>query len=170
MARYAGDQIANNPEVVANYLRTEPTTRLSTRQLQFFEVSLDTSGLNNTQNLPNSIFSKAVRGIQAQAEVVAIGSPNSNRFMIVVSADTANDGNESDPNGYFVNNLARTLQQSVSASTNLDCNVTYKVLYGGGFDTGKAINYTNPQTITIDGTNTVGGHESSYENETFNDD
>jgi hypothetical protein len=131
MARYAGDQIANSPEVVANYLRTVPTTRLSTRQLQFFEVSV--TGASTGPTLSNSVFNKAVRGIQAQAEVIAIGSPDGSNFMIVVSADTANDGNNSDALENYSNALARTLQDSVQASTGLSATVAYKVMYGNGF-------------------------------------
>jgi hypothetical protein len=131
MGLYNGDQIANNPTVVANYLRTVPTTRLSTRQLQFFEVSV--TGASTDPTLSNSVFSKAVRGIQAQAEVIAIGSPNGSNFMIVVSADTANDGNNSDVLENYTNALARTLQDSVQASTGLSATVAYKVMYGATF-------------------------------------
>lgn len=136
MGLYNGDQIANNPTVVANYLRTVPTTRLSTRQLQFFEVSV--TGASTDPTLSNSVFNKAVRGIQAQAEVIAIGSPNGSNFMIVVSADTANDGNISDPfhsESYaYANNFARTLAQSVNASVGCsDADVAYKVMYGNSF-------------------------------------
>jgi hypothetical protein len=137
MGQYNGDQVANNPTVVANYLRTAPTTRLSTRQLQFFQVYLDSGNtLDFNHHAPNSLFSRAVRGIQAQAEVIAIGSPQGDNFMIVVSADTANDGNNSDPLENYENALARTLQQSVAASTGYstsDVSVSYKTLRGTGF-------------------------------------
>jgi len=143
MGLYNGDQIANNPTVVANYLRAIPTTRLSTRQLQFFEVSVAGAGTNPT--LSNSVFSQAVRGIQAQAEVIAVGSPSGSNFMIVVSADTANDGNYSDVLDNYSNALARTLQDAVNASTGLSSTVSYKVLYGSGFDNGHAESMPNAE-------------------------
>jgi hypothetical protein len=161
MGLYNGDQIANNPTVVANYLRTVPTTRLSTRQLQFFEVSV--TGASTDPTLSNSVFSKAVRGIQAQAEVIAIGSPNGSNFMIVVSADTANDGNNSDALENYSNALARTLQDSVQASTGLSATVAYKVMYGNSFSSaygGRA------ETMP----NTEGTGEPSYGNEWNNGD
>ena len=153
MGLYNGDQIANNPTVVANYLRTVPTTRLSTRQLQFFEVSV--TGASTDPTLSNSVFNKAVRGIQAQAEVIAIGSPNGSNFMIVVSADTANDGNISDPfhsESYaYANNFARTLAQSVNASVGCsDADVAYKVMYGNSFSSaygGRAETMPNTEGI-----------------------
>ena len=157
MGLYNGDQIANNPTVVANYLRTVPTTRLSTRQLQFFEVSV--TGASTDPTLSNSVFNKAVRGIQAQAEVIAIGSPNGSNFMIVVSADTANDGNNSDALENYSNAFARTLAQSVNASVGCsDADVAYKVMYGNSFSSaygGRA------ETMP----NTEGTGEPSYGNE-----
>jgi hypothetical protein len=168
MARYSGDQVANNPTVVANYLRTAPTTRLATRQIQFLKVHSSSTNFGTDSEAPNSNFSKAVRGIQAQAEVVIVGSPNGGAFVIAVYADTANDGNVSDPSQYYQNNsdFVRTLAQSVNASVGCtDADVDYQVLFGAGFiEPARAINYVNPQSIDIDGSYNYQG-ESSYENE-----
>ena len=175
MGQYNGDQIANNPTVVANYLRAAPTTRLSTRQLQFFKVYISGANLDVNSEGPNSNFSKAVRGIQAQAEVIAIGSPSNEVFMIVVSADTANDGNLSDPNhnqNYAEHNaLARTLAESVALSLggSHSVDVDYMVMYGNGFANNvRAINYVDPTATPA----AIGDYyayqgQSSYENELF---
>ena len=174
MAKYSGDQVAHNPEVVANYLRAAPTTRLATRQIQFLKVHVNGVDLAYQAEAPNSNFAKAVRGIQAQAEVVIIGSPSDGAFMIGVYADTMNDGNISDPNRdhdyAYANAFARTLAQSVNASLGVNnADVDLAVLYGNGFaEWNRAINYVNPQSIGIDGTYSYQG-ESSYENELFTD-
>lgn len=178
MARYSGDQIANSPQVVANYLRTAPTTRLATRQIQFFKIHSNSTDFSTGSELPNSNFSKAVRGIQAQAEVVIIGSPNGGAFVIGVYADTANDGNLSDPHegqAYaYMNSFSRTLAESVNASVGIsDADVDYQVIYGDHFqDYIRAINYSNPQTIDINGNYTADSvtHLPSYENELYKND
>jgi len=174
MAKYSGDQVANNPTVVANYLRTAPTTRLATRQIQFFWVYQGNSGIDFTvePEAPNSNFSKAVRGIQAQSEVVIIGSPKADGFTIGVYADTFNAGSYTDPNHgqpfEYVNGLSRTLQQSVNASlglTSTSIDVDASIIWGHEFaQINRAINYVNPQSIGIDGSYSYQG-ASSYENE-----
>jgi hypothetical protein len=184
MAKYSGDQVAHNPEVVANYLRAAPTTRLATRQIQFLKVHVNGVDLAYQAEAPNSNFAKAVRGIQAQAEVVIIGSPTDGAFIIGVYADTMNDGNISDPNRdydyAYSNAFARTLAQSVNASLNVNnADVDLVVIRGYEFiGWQRAINYVDPNTTpaTIDGTydyNYNSGHNpgglSSYENELFTD-
>ena len=171
MGLYNGDQIANNPTVVANYLRAAPTTRLATRQIQFFKVHSNSFNFGTQPEAPNSNFSKAVRGIQAQAEVVIIGSPNGGSFIIGVYADTANDGNISDPSEYYTNAFARTLAQSVDGSLGgSDTDVDYMVIFGTSFTESRAINYVDPTATpaTIGGSYSYNG-SSSYENELFTD-
>jgi len=184
MGLYNGDQIANNPTVVANYLRAAPTTRISTRQIQFLWVntgdaspSIDPS---HEPDAPNSVFSKVLRGIQAQAEVVIVGSPSENGFIVGVYADTYNDGNMTDPNEaqsyaykQLSNSYVRTLEQSADASAGVTgIDVDGEVLYGRGFvpmsgaADQRAINYVNPQSVQIDGSYSYQGN-SSYENELF---
>ena len=90
MAKYAGDQVANNPTVVANYARTKPSTRFSTRQLQILDIEL--TGVATNPYAPNSLYSKAVRGIQTAAEIQMLGEPSADNFIVVVALDTLNDG------------------------------------------------------------------------------
>jgi hypothetical protein len=92
MARYAGDQVANNPTVTANYARTKPSTRFSTRQLQILVIGI--TGVATDPYAPNSLYSKAVRGIQTAAEIQMLGEPSSDYFIVVVALDTLNDGED----------------------------------------------------------------------------
>lgn len=124
-------------DVSANYLRTSPSTRFSTRQLQFFEIS-GLTGVETNPTSTDSLFSKAVRGVQAQAEVYAIGSPDNGAFMIVVADDTANNGDASDIDENYVNENARSIKQAVDASTGGNSTVTSKMMLGTGFTSGRA--------------------------------
>ena len=47
-------QIYDGSIVAANYLKAKPTTRISTRQLAFFEVAF--SGAETDYKLPNSLY------------------------------------------------------------------------------------------------------------------
>lgn len=122
--------------VSANYLRTTPSTRFSTRQLQFFEVAL--SGVETGFDATDSLFSQAVRGVQVAAEVYAIGIPSSNKFMIVVADDTANNGADSDIDGEYSNAKGQTIAEAINASiTSGTATVTRKLMVGGAFASGR---------------------------------
>ena len=66
-----------------NWTQTKPTTRVSTRQLGFFNVALEDVHVN--PYAADSLFSKAVRGAQTQTEMFAVGEPASDNFIIVVA-------------------------------------------------------------------------------------
>ena len=121
--------------VSANYLRTTPSTRFSTRQLQFFEVTL--SGVETGFDATDSLFSKAVRGVQVAAEVYAIGIPSSNKFMVVVADDTANNGADSDIDGEYSNAKGQTIANAIDSSTGGSSTVTRKLMVGGAFASGR---------------------------------
>ena len=119
----------NNPgnvhNVTANYLVTKPSTRFATRQLAFFDVQKTNCHVNPYD--PASIYSLAVRAIQVNAEIYAVGEPSSDHFIVVVAQDTANDGDNTDDG---LNQMAATLS-TVTGGT-----VTAKHLLGAGFSTG----------------------------------
>jgi hypothetical protein len=116
-----------------NWTQTKPTTRVSTRQLGFFNVALANVHVN--PYAADSLFSKAVRGAQTQTEMFAVGEPASGNFIIVVACDTANDGsiteNRDLDNSY--NDMAQTLELAIEASVGSGCTVTTKHLHGAGF-------------------------------------
>lgn len=121
-------QIGNSGNVVnvaANYLRTKPNTRFATRQLAFFDVQI--SGVATNPYLSDSVYSRAVRAIQVNAEIYAVGEPDSDHFIVVVAQDTANDGSNTDDG---LNAMAKSLSQ-VTGGT-----VTAKHLHGAGFASG----------------------------------
>jgi hypothetical protein len=123
---YAGNQINNGnnvDNVTANYLKTTPSTRFSTRQLAFMQ--LNAAGIQTNWDQPNSLFTKVVRGVQVVAEVYAVGTPNSNALIVVVGADTNSAEAE-------LNQMAKGLEQQFS-NMGLSVEVTNVGLYGAGF-------------------------------------
>lgn len=109
----------------ANYLKAKPSTRFATRQLAFFEVNL--SGVSTNPYNANSVYSKAIRAIQQNAEIYAVGEPNSTYFMVVVAQDTASDGSNTDDG---LNDMAHTLSTATGGT------VTAKHMFGNGFGGG----------------------------------
>ena len=134
----------NNPgnvyNITANYLVAKPSTRFSTRQLQFVEVEV--TGCHTNPYLPDSLYSKAVRGVQAVAEVYAVGRPSANKFMVVIAQDTdgADDGHGDVNAGNNDNDQSMTqaLTASVDPTGALEITTiaTYKRMLGAGFESG----------------------------------
>jgi hypothetical protein len=120
-------------DVSPNWTQTKPTTRVSTRQLGFFNVAL--ANVHVDPYAANSLFSRAVRGAQTQTEMFAVGEPASGNFIIVVACDTANDGSTTETRdlGDPSNVMAQTVQAAINASTGASATVTVKHLHGAGF-------------------------------------
>jgi len=69
--------------VAANYLvATAPFSQFGTRQVQIINVAL--SGIDTTPTIANSNLSKAIRGIQAMAEIYAVGTPTSGNCQFII--------------------------------------------------------------------------------------
>jgi hypothetical protein len=113
---------ADGITVSANYLKAKPSTRFGTRQLAFFNVAI--SNVHVDYRDSDSLYSRAVRAIQVNAEIYAVGTPASDNFIVVVAQDTANDGENTDDG---LNPMAQTLSQ-VTGGT-----VTAVHLSGTGF-------------------------------------
>jgi len=95
----------------ANYLKAKPSTRFATRQLAFFTVTIADVHLNYAT--ANSTYSKAIRAVQQNAEIYAVGLPAANDFVVVVAQDTANDGDNTDDG---LNSMADTLSQATGGT------------------------------------------------------
>ena len=125
----------------ANYLKAKPSTRFATRQLAFVEIEV--TGCHTNYADSNSLYSRAVRGVQTVAEIYAVGVPASNKFMVVIAQDT--DG--ADNNNDLSNNNASdsiSMATAVAASVNdeVTVNAVYKHLSGAGFASG-VMTYTD---------------------------
>jgi len=135
--------------VTANYLKAKPSTRFATRQLAFVEIEV--TGCHTNPFLSNSLYSRAIRGVQAVAEIFAVGAPATNKFMVVIAQDTDGASDNADITAAS-NGNAQTMEDAVRASIqgNGDLELTiaavYKRLSGAGFATGVAT-YTDESVV-----------------------
>jgi hypothetical protein len=144
--------------VTANYLQARPTTRISTRQLAFFRITL--TGIHTNYEASDSDFSQVVRGVQAVAEVFAIGRPVANDLIVVVGADTTSGENTQ------INDLAQTMTTAINNSTGGSATVDEVWLWGDTFAT------VNDEVLPLVGSYSTNGSGVAppYENEgDFND-
>lgn len=95
----------------SNYLKAKPSTRFATRQLAFFTVTI--SGVHTDYEDSDSDYSRAIRAVQQNAEIYAVGLPAANDFVVVVAQDTANDGDNTDDG---LNGMANTLSQATGGT------------------------------------------------------
>ena len=118
--------------VSANYLKAKPSTRFSTRQLAFVEIEV--TGCETNYTATNSLYSRAIRGVQTVAEVYAVGLPASNKFMVVIAQDTDGADDNQDVDAGF-NSNSQDMQNAVARSVNdeVTVNAVYKHLSGAGF-------------------------------------
>jgi hypothetical protein len=119
----------------SNYLKAKPSTRFATRQLQFYDVQVN--GCQTNPYLANSLYSKAIRGVQVAAEIYAVGEPSSDHFMVVVASDTTvdpvNDSMDEAGDG-TTNGMAQSLQTAIGSICQ---GVTPRHLHGAGFANGR---------------------------------
>ena len=74
--------------VARNYQKTQATTTLGTRNLAFFQIDMRTNVATDYE-MPNSLYSQAVRALQQRIELYGIGLPENDWFTVIASADTA---------------------------------------------------------------------------------
>jgi len=121
-----------NQSVSANYLKARPSTRFATRQLAFFNVAIGSVDVDYLDS--DSLYSRAIRAVQQNAEIYAVGVPASGNFIVVVAQDTANDGDNTDDN---LNSMAQTLSQATGGT------VTAVHLSGNGIAGSGLMAYSN---------------------------
>ena len=106
-----------------NYKMTTPPNggAYGTRELSFLKVTL--SGIHTTPTIANSNFAKAIKGVQAMAEVYYAAVLTTDEAIIIVSKDTlsASDSATDDTAGYGLFeaaiNAATGGSSTVSAAT-----------------------------------------------------
>jgi hypothetical protein len=102
-----------------NWQKTAPTTTFGTPALDFYVVDLGTNVETNWAQ-SNSLFSKAVRGIQLVANLYMVGQPGGNAFTIAVVSNTCPGRN---PGAISGTNTA--LENAVNAATGEESSVYY---------------------------------------------
>ena len=127
------NNVVGNTTVGANYLKAKPSTRFSTRDLAFLVIDIDNSSYFNNFADADSNFAKVVRAVQLQAEIYAVGTPNSGVVTIVVAIDTTNDDNNLGGNPDNGNDRADSIYDALQGAGIPVDSVSFKRLYGGGF-------------------------------------
>jgi hypothetical protein len=146
--------------VAQNYRRHfAPYTRFSTREVAIFQISVaglstdtlideELVGELNPYFYPdspieyetNGYFAQAVQAVQTQAEVLAVFRPgdgrddnDGNSFIVMVSADTANTGNENLDTDAGQNDMAQSIADAVGDALNENTDVYHMRIRGGDF-------------------------------------
>lgn len=111
-----------------------PFSRFGTRKIAWFRI-----GRADDQQsggvLDRVAFNKLVDGIQTKAEIVTVGAPyisNSwGKFIVGVFEDTFNNGDNTDPEGNYSNDMSETLEDTLRAiMDDGDINVRRIYMYG----------------------------------------
>ena len=116
--------------VAENYLKARETTTMGTRDLAFFQVDMGTDVETNYTN-SDSLFAKAIRGLQQRVELYAIGTPNGNWFTVVASSTTAPMGE-----GQVAQDGDRVsdIESAINDAAGVDCAVWNALLNGSNLE------------------------------------
>lgn len=102
-----------------NWQKASPGTTFGTPAIDFYVIDLGTNVETNWAN-SNSLFSKAVRGVQLVANVYMVGRPGGNAFTIAVASGTCPGRN---PGAISGRNSA--LEDAINAATGEECVAFY---------------------------------------------
>jgi hypothetical protein len=112
--------------ISANWQKAAPSTTFGTPALDFFVVDMgtDIEGEGDWAE-SNSLFSKAIRGIQLVANLYMVGQPGGNAFTIAVVSNTCPGRN---PGAISGTNTA--LEAAINSATGEECSVYYAAFDG----------------------------------------
>lgn len=75
-----------------NWERSFPITQMGTAELNFFVVDMGVD-IETGATLSDSLYSRAIRGLQARTELYLIGQPNGNYFTFAARQNSIPDAN-----------------------------------------------------------------------------
>jgi len=108
--------MAQMRDISPNFRQQEvPFSRFGTRKIVWFRVGhIDT---NVGGALDMTALNTVVEIIQTKGEIVTIGAPyisnGYGKFIVGLFEDTFNNGSDTDPGEYYVNNKSETLQYAI---------------------------------------------------------
>jgi hypothetical protein len=129
MPSLIGSALGDNSGVTItqNYLKSAPGSQFGTRALSFYKVT--STGVHTGYTASNSLFEKAVKGIQQTSELYFVGTPASDNFVFAIASDT--DAGQTGAAAYVANSAAQTIQAAVRATTG-DSSATVGALTASG--------------------------------------
>ena len=107
-----------------NWQKAAPSTTFGTPALDFYVVDLNTDVVTGW-SASNSLYAKAIRGIQLVANLYMVGAPVGNAFTIAVVSNTCPGRN---PGAISGTNSA--LQDAVDSATGEESTVFYGAFQG----------------------------------------
>lgn len=117
--------------VAANYNKAQPSTTFGTRELLFLQVDMGTNVETGYTN-SDSLYAKAIRGLQSTCELYGVGTPNGNWFTAIAAANTAalNEG-QSAGDGDTISDIRNAVEASTGENSVTVWNAR---LNGGGLE------------------------------------
>lgn len=107
-----------------NWQKAAPSTRFGTPALDFYVVDVG-ADVETNWSASNSMFSKAVRGLQLVANLYLVGMPNGNAFTVAVVSNTCPGAN---PGAITGRNAA--LEAAVNSATGQSSSIYYAAFDG----------------------------------------
>lgn len=108
-----------------NWQKAQPSITFGTPALDFYVVNVGEDDIETNYGNSNSLFAKAVRGIQLVANLYMVGAPSGNAFTIAVASGTCPGRN---PGAVSGTNSA--LEAAVNAATGVSSSVYYAAFNG----------------------------------------
>ena len=112
-----------------NWQKAAPSTTFGTPALDFYVIDMGTEieGEGDWE-LSNSMYAKAVRGVQMVANLYMVSQPNGQNFTIAVASNTCPGRN---PGAVSGTNSA--LEAAINEAANVECSAFYAAFNGGIF-------------------------------------
>jgi len=102
-----------------NWQKAAPSTKFGTPELDFYVVDVG-DDVETDWELSDSLFSKAVRGLQLRANLYFVGAPGGNSFTIAVARGTCPGSNPG-----AITGTNSFLEDAVDAATGESSSVYY---------------------------------------------
>jgi len=113
MADLIGDTIARN------YLKAVETSKMGTRQLVVLVVDMQADVTTNYTD-SNSLFAKAVRGLETLTELYVIFPPSGNLFTVLAADDTLPfNASQTPGDGNRITKVETALNSATGATTHV---------------------------------------------------
>jgi len=107
-----------------NWQKAAPSTTFGTPALDFYVIDMGTD-VEDGWDESNSMFSKAVRGVQLVANLYFVGRPNGNQFTVAVASNTCPGRN---PGANSGTNTA--LEAAINEAAGVECSAYYAAFDG----------------------------------------
>jgi hypothetical protein len=124
MATLVGETTARH------YEKAVQTSLMGTRELAYIQVDMNTDVATDYTE-PNSLYAKAIKGLQAAIEIYAVGRPSGTYFTVIAASDTL----PRDPGDYLADGDRNSiLEDAVDAATGANSRVFDGILTGWNID------------------------------------